>query len=70
MGLKKKFRIGEISRLYHVGVDTIRYYERIGLIHPERTESGYRLYSQQDIWRLNVIRDLRQLGFPTDAIQG
>ena len=70
MILKKKFRIGEISRLYQVGVDTIRYYEKIGLISPTRTESGYRLYSQKDIWRLNVIRDLRELGFSTEAIKG
>ncbi len=68
--MKKMFRIGEISRLYHVGVDTIRYYEEIGLISPKRSESGYRLYSQKDIWRLNVIRDLRELGFPTEAIKG
>ena len=68
--MKKKFHIGEISRLYQVGVDTIRYYEQIGLISPERAPSGYRLYSQKDIWRLNVIRDLRELGFSTDAIKG
>ncbi len=67
--MKKMFRIGEISRLYHVGVDTIRYYEQIGLICPKRSESGYRLYSQKDIWRLNVIRDLRELGFPTESIK-
>ena len=70
MILKKKFHIGEISRLYQVGVDTIRYYEQIGLISPERAPSGYRLYSQKDIWRLNVIRDLRELGFSTEAIKG
>ena len=67
--LEKMFRIGEISKLYHVGVDSLRYYEEIGLISPRRSESGYRLYSQKDIWRLNVIRDLRELGFPTEAIR-
>ena len=67
--MKEFFRIGEISRLYHVGVDSLRYYEQIGLISPRRSESGYRLYSRKDIWRLNVIRDLRALGFPTEAIK-
>ena len=67
--MKKYFQIGEISRLYGVGVDTIRYYERIGLIRPRRSEGGYRLYRPQDIWRLNVIRDLRELGFPTEVIK-
>ena len=54
--MKKYFKIGEISRIYDIGVDSIRYYEEIGIIKPERSESGYRLYSIHDIWRLNVIR--------------
>ena len=66
--MQKYFKIGEISRLYHIGVDSLRYYEKIGLIHPVRSESGYRLYSDHEIWRLNVIRDLRELGFGTEAI--
>lgn len=61
--MKKYYKIGEISRLYNIGVDSLRYYEEIGVIKPERSESGYRLYSLNDIWRLNVIRDLRELGF-------
>ena len=55
--MKKHFKIGEISKLYNIGVDSIRYYEEIGLIKPERSNSGYRYYSIHDIWRLNVIRD-------------
>ena len=61
--MKKFFKIGEISKLYGIGVDSIRYYEEIGIIKPERSESGYRHYSIHDIWRLNVIRDLRSIGF-------
>ncbi len=67
--MRKYFRIGEISRLYHIGVDSLRYYEELGLIHPARGESGYRMYSIDDIWRLNVIRELRELGFPMDRIR-
>lgn len=59
--MKKFFKIGEISKLYGIGVDSIRYYEEIGIIKPERSESGYRHYSIHDIWRLNVIRDLRSI---------
>ena len=54
--MKKHFKIGEISKLYNIGVDSIRYYEEIGLIKPERSNSGYRYYSIHDIWRLNVSR--------------
>ncbi len=39
--MKKFFKIGEISKLYGIGVDSIRYYEEIGIIKPERSESGY-----------------------------
>ncbi len=67
--MRKYFRIGEISRLYHIGVDSLRYYEELGLIHPARGESGYRLYSIDDIWRLNVIRELRELGFSMERIR-
>ena len=67
--MKKYFKIGEISKLYNIGVDSIRYYEEIGIIHPERSESGYRHYSIHDIWRLNVIRDLRSIGFSMEQIR-
>ncbi len=49
--MKKHFKIGEISKLYNIGVDSIRYYEEIGLLNPDRSESGYRHYSIHDIWR-------------------
>ena len=37
--LKPYFRIGELSALYHIGVDSLRYYEEIGLISPKRSET-------------------------------
>lgn len=67
--MEKYFKIGEISKLYGIGVDSLRYYEEIGLIQPKRSESGYRLYSTHDIWRLNVIRELRELGFSMERIK-
>ncbi len=67
--MKKYFRIGEISKLYHIGPDSLRYYEELGILTPKRGENGYRLYCIDDIWRLNVIRDLRELGFSMERIQ-
>ena len=67
--MKKYFKIGEISKLYNIGVDSLRYYETIGIIHPERTEAGYRLYSIKDISKLNIIRDLLELGFNMESIK-
>lgn len=68
--MKRYFKIGELARLYGISVDSIRYYEKIGLIHPQRLESGYRIYRINDIWRLNVIRELRGLGFDMEQIRG
>lgn len=67
--MERYFKIGEIAALYDIGVDSLRYYETLGLIHPIRAESGYRLYSVRDIWRLNVIRDLRGLDFSMEQIR-
>ena len=39
---KDAYTIGEIARIYHIGTDTIRYYERKGLLEPVRGENGYR----------------------------
>lgn len=68
--MERYYKIGELSKLYGIGTDTIRYYESLGLIHPTRGENGYRMYSIKDIWRMNVIRDLRSLGFSMERISG
>ena len=68
--MQRYFKIGELAKLYGISVDSIRYYEKIGLIHPQRLESGYRIYGIHDIWRLNVIRELRGLGFDMEQIHG
>lgn len=67
--LKDHYTIHEIANLYGIGPDSLRYYERLGLIKPKRGENGYRLYSLSDIYRLTIIRDLRQLGFATEHIR-
>ncbi|MDE6830046.1 MAG: MerR family transcriptional regulator, partial [Lachnospiraceae bacterium] len=68
--MKKYFKIGEISKMYHIGTDSLRYYEKIGILKPKRGENQYRLYRTEDIWRLNVIRELRELGFTMEQIGG
>lgn len=45
----KKYRIGEIAELLNVSKEMIRYYERCGIIAPDRTESNYREYSALDL---------------------
>lgn len=67
--MPRHYRIGELAQLYHLNPDTLRYYEEQGLLHPGRAANGYRVYSPQDAWRLNVIRDLRGLGLPLETIR-
>ena len=56
--------IGEASRLSGVGIETIRYYEREGVVpRAERSPSGRRLYGPGDISRLRFVRRCRDMGF-------
>lgn len=58
------YAIGKASRLSGVGIEAIRYYEREGVIpRAERTSSGRRRYSEQDVARLRFLRKCRDLGF-------
>lgn len=61
--------IGEIAKMYHLGVDTLRYYEEKGILEPIRGQNGYRYYDSQSIWRMNVITNLRNLGFSVTRIR-
>lgn len=67
---KKTFKIGELSKLFGIGVDSIRYYEEVGILQPERNpENNYRLYTVDDIRRLTLIRELLGLNFSTEQIR-
>ena len=66
--MKKYYKINEISKLYNIGQDSLRYYEKLGLLSPKRGSNGYRQYTSQDIYRLNIIKDMRNLGFSTAQI--
>lgn len=62
-------KIGELAKAADVSVDTIRYYERSGLMQKaHRKPSGYREYQPSDISRLRFIRRAKALGFSLDDI--
>ena len=63
------YKISELSKLYDICSDTMRHYERMGLLAPIRGENGYRIYGISDICNLNVIRNLRNLGAPIETIR-
>ena len=65
----KTFRIGELAKWTHVPVDTIRYYEKLGLLAPAvRTRSGYRSFGPASAERLRFIRHAQDLGFSLEEI--
>lgn len=63
-------KIGELARRTGFSTKTIRYYERLGLLpEPERTESGYRLYTEGAVERLDFIEKAKRLGFSLEDIR-
>ncbi|CFX34479.1 HTH-type transcriptional regulator ZntR [Candidatus Filomicrobium marinum] len=64
------FAIGHIAEAAGCKVQTVRYYEQIGLLpRPRRSEGNQRLYGKQDLERLLFIRHARELGFPLGSIR-
>ena len=59
--MKKHFTIGEAARIADTTAETLRHYDRIGLVKPHETDpwTGYRYYCEQEIIRLNTIQALR-----------
>ena len=63
-------RIGDLARQAGVDVQTVRYYEREGLLEaPARTASGYRIYGREQLERLNFVRHCRSLDMPLVEIR-
>src|SRR5688500_1393729 len=68
--LMQSFGIGQIAKRAGVGIDTVRYYERSGLLAPRgRLPSGYRRYSELEVSRLRFIRRAQALGFTLKEIR-
>lgn len=72
MNDKGLFRIGEVSKLFHISISILRHYDKIGLLKPEYTDpdTGYRYYSTRQFECLNTIRYLRALDMPLEKISG
>ena len=63
-------QIGELARRSGCNIETIRYYERIGVLpRPTRSASRYRLYDADDVRRLIFVRRARELGFSLEEVR-
>lgn len=64
------YRIGELAKQYQINADTLRYYEKNGLLTPtERSASGYRVYNDNDAKQLRFILRAKSVGFSLTEIQ-
>ena len=70
MDKQNLFSIGDVAKLFHLSVSSLRHYEDVGLITPEYTDpdSGYRYYGARQFEVLNSIRYLRALDMPLTEI--
>src|SRR5215211_6654976 len=64
------FRIGEFSQIAKVTIDTLRHYDALGLLKPEKVDpfTGYRYYSARQLLPLNRILALKEIGFSLEEI--
>lgn len=65
-----RYSIGALAEATGTKVETIRYYERVGIIpEPARTAANYRSYGKSHLWRLSFARRARDLGFTLDQVR-
>lgn len=69
MDQRSGIAIGELSRRTGCNIETIRYYERIGLLPAPARRGRYRLYGAEDVARLTFVRRARELGFRLDEVR-
>jgi len=70
LAAKSEFPIGALAKESAVNIETIRYYEKVGLMpKPARSGGGYRLYTPEHLKRLTFIRRGRELGFSLDELR-
>lgn len=64
--MNRYFSIGEVSKIKGVGIKSLRYYDRIGVLKPAyvNPDTGYRYYTMQQIFELDIIRFCIELGIP------
>jgi DNA-binding transcriptional MerR regulator len=67
--MKEFYTVGEVSKIFNVSTDALRFYDRINLIKPWKTgENGYRYYSKAQFEKISTIILLRSIGTPIQKL--
>lgn len=70
MEFKDRYTIGEVSKICNISTKTLRYYDKIGLIHSERAyANNYRYYTKDSLLSVPVIKYYKQMGFTLDEMR-
>ena len=66
-----KFSIGEVAKIHNITVETLRHYDRVGLLKPSYTNenTGYRYYSTKDFIILDLIKQCKSMGLSLEEIK-
>ena len=69
--MKSKFSIGEVAKIHNITVETLRHYDRVGLLKPSYINSStrYRYYSAKDFIILDLIKQCKAMGLSLDEIK-
>ncbi|MDQ0062151.1 MerR family transcriptional regulator [Paenibacillus harenae] len=64
------YSIGQVAKICNISIQTLRYYDKIGLVIPNHTDklSGYRYYSNRDLLYVKIVQDMKMLQFSLDEI--
>ena len=65
----RNYSITQVSQMTGLKTHTLRFYEKEGILHPHRTESGVRYFSSQDLERLSMVCCLKRTGMPLKDIK-
>ncbi|MRN53318.1 MerR family transcriptional regulator [Paenibacillus sp. LC-T2] len=70
MSNDQSYSIGHAARICNISVQTLRYYDKIGLVIPNHTDklTGYRYYANQDLLRIMIVQDMKMLQFSLEEI--
>lgn len=67
--MNKIYLMNDVMEELNITRETLKYYEKIGLVEPQRTDKGYRMYDEIAVHKIKIIRDMKNVGFEYEEIK-